>query len=57
MPTYENMALEWYTGASFYLSPYQQNFINYIEFTFSFKDVTKANQCLDWVIHFQIQRK
>ena len=43
-PTFENVALVWDTGASYGLTPYRQDFIDYVEVTIPVKDVTKVNQ-------------
>ena len=43
-PTFENVALVWDTGAYYGLTPYRQDFIDYVEVTIPVKDVTKVNQ-------------
>ena len=42
----KNLILNWDTGASFGLTPFRSDFINYVEAEISVKDVTKVNKVI-----------
>ena len=43
---YKNLILVWDTGASFGLTPFRSDFINYVEAEIAVKDVTKVNKVM-----------